>query len=180
MLEASFNGRVDYQSPFDAVARGACRGIVVPILQHDYALESYNRAKKVYEFEPLFEMGTEFPTPPEAPVRKWGTGSRDGQTEIEMKIFEVSQVTRRDLEKSLVDVEGRLQDETKVTTERSYVCLNRDNPTFILAEPPVNLKRDSERFLCLFSVDGHRRLLVTVLDNLTGKTLLKDHPVVRL
>ena len=50
----------------------------------------------------------------------------------------------------------------------------------IIADPPVNLKRDTKRFLCSFQVDGHRRLLVTVLDNLSGKTLLKDHPVVRL
>jgi hypothetical protein len=87
---------------------------------------------------------------------------------------------RRGLEISLVDVEGALQDNCQVSTEFASVCLNPDRPTFIVADPPVNLQRDQKRFLCSFWVDGHRRLLVTVLDNLTGKTLLKDHPVVRL
>ena len=79
-----------------------------------------------------------------------------------------------------VDAEGVIQQESQVSTAFAHICLNRDNPTFIVAEPPLNLVRDPKRFLCTFWVDGHRRLLVTVLDNLTGKTLLKDHPVVRL
>ena len=87
---------------------------------------------------------------------------------------------RRELNVALVDAEGVLREESQVASEFAHICLNRDTPTFIVADPPVNLRRDPKRFLCSFWVDGHRRLLVTVLDNLTAKTLLKDHPVVRL
>jgi hypothetical protein len=179
LLAASFDSRVDYQSPFDAVARGACLGVVAPILQHDYAIESYNRQQQKYEFAPLFKIGTEFPTPPDA-VRLWARGSYEAMTRIGLKIFEVSRMHKRTLEAALVDEDGVLRQDSQVVSEFAHICLNRDNPTFIVADPPVNLQRDQKRFLCSFWVDGHRRLLVTVLDNLTGKILLKNHPVVRL
>jgi len=178
VLEELFDSRVDYQSPFDAVARGACRGVVVPILQHDYAIESYNRGMQKYEFTPLFKIGTEYPTPPEA-IRLWARGSYEAMTRIGLKIFEVSRMKQRKLEAALVDADGVLREESQVTSEFAHICLNRDNPTFIVADPPVNLQRDQKRFLCSFWVDGNRRLLVTVLDNLAGKTLLKNHPGVR-
>jgi molecular chaperone DnaK (HSP70) len=185
LLAEQFDGKVEYQSPFDAVARGGCRGAdgIVPILQHDYAIESYSREKKAYEFAPLFKIGTEFPTPhenEEDKVRLWARGSYDGMTRIGIKIFEVSRMKKRGLEVSMVDGQGAIREETRVASEFSHVCLNQGNPTFILADPPVNLQRDGQRFLCSFWVDGHRRLLVTAIDNMTGKPLLRDHPVVRL
>ena len=180
VLTETFDSRVEAQNPFGAVSLGACRGIVLPILQHDYAIESYNRQKQRYEFAPLFRIGTEYPTKPADAVRLWGRGAYDGSTRIGLRIFEVSRMRRRVGSESIFDEAGRLRDDTRVESEFEHVCLNRDNPTFIVADPPVNLERDKKRFLCTFSVDGHRRLLVTVLDNLGGKTLLKDHPVVRL
>lgn len=178
-LEERFVGKVDYQNPFDAVVRGACQGLVVPILQHDYAIESFDPRRREYEFKPLFSGGTGYPTRPGA-VRFWARGSYNGMTRIGVKIYEVSAMKRRNLEVSLVDWEGALQDPSRVQTDCQYVCLNRDNPTFILADPPVNLERDGRRFLCAFHVDGQRRLLICVRDNLAQKTLLEDHPVVRL
>lgn len=180
LLADEFDDRVEGQSPFEAVARGACRGTVLPILQHDYAIESYNRDKKRYDFQPLFKIGMEFPTAPDEPIRLWGRGACDGSTRIGLKIFEVSRMRRAGAGGSIFDEAGRLRDETRVESDFEHICLNRDNPTFIVADPPVNLQRDARRFLCSFSVDGHRRLLVTVLDNMGGQTILKDHPVVRL
>ncbi len=87
---------------------------------------------------------------------------------------------RRRTSGSMFDERGRIKEDTRVETDFEHVCLNTANPTFIIADPPLNLKRDTKRFLCSFRVDGHRRLLVTVADNLGGATLLKDHPVVRL
>lgn len=179
LLQGYFDGRVDLQSPFDAVACGACRGVVAPILQHDYAIESYNSQRKEYEFKQLFKIGTDYPTRKDA-VKLWARGSYDGMTRIGLKIFEVSRMKRRKLESSMINEKGEIVEESRVATEFQYVCLNVGNPTFILADPPVNLRRDQNRFLCSFGVDGHRRLLMTVLDNLHGKTLLQDHPVVRL
>jgi len=178
--DLDFKGKVEFQSPFSAVARGACHGIVAPILQHDYAIESYSDQKKDYEFVPLFKIGTDYPTRHDA-VKLWACGSFNGMTRIGLKIFEVSRMKRRRLESSIMDERGVLQDEeSRVATEFRYVCLNAGNPTFVTADPPVNKERDRQRFLCSFWVDGHRRLLVTVLDNFKGKTLMQDHPVVRL
>ncbi len=179
LLLDCFDSRAVLASPFDAVARGACGGAVVPILQHDYAIESYNRQKQEYEFAPLLKMGTEYPTPRDF-VKLWARGSYEAMTRIGLKVFEVSRMKRRKLAGSLVDADGVIRQESQVSTEFAHICLNRENPTFIVADPPVNLQRDQKRFLCSFWVDGHRRLVVTVLDNMTGKTLLKDHPVVRL
>ena len=180
MLRECFDGRVEFASPFDAVARGACMGIVAPILQHDYAIESYNREKDAYEFKPLFKSGTEYPTPADLPRRLMIRGSVEGQTRLGIRIFEVSQVKRMQLSEGMVDEQGAIKEESRVATDVSYICLNRANPTFIVADPAVSLDRDKERFQCSFQVDGQRRLLVSVLDKQTGRPLLKEHPVVRL
>ena len=178
-LQEAFGSRLGIENPFDAVVRGACQGIVVPILQHDYAIESFNRSTRDYEFKPLFRVGTSYPTPANA-VRFWARGSYNGMTRIGIKIFEVSQMKRRSLDVSLVDWEGALRDTSQVNTENHYICLNRESLTFIIADPPVDLDRDEKRFLCSFTVDGQRRLLVTVSDQLNDRELLREYPVVRL
>lgn len=179
-LTETYRDRVVFDQPFDSVARGACRGVVEPVLQHDYAIESYNRDLKRFEFKPLFGIGSEYPTGKDSGIRRWGKGSCEGQTRIGLKIFEVSQMKRRALDTSIVDESGRLQAASRVSTDQQYICLNPDNPTFIVADPPINMDRDKQRFLCEFAIDGNRRLLVTVVDHLTGKALLREHPVVRL
>ena len=179
MLGDAFEGRILQTNPFDAVVRGACRGLVVPLLQHDYAIESYDKERKRYEFRPLFPMGTTYPTA-EGAVKLWARGSYDGMTRIGINIFEVSRLGRRTLDRSLVDAEGVLQASSNVVSDYQHICLNTKNPTFIVADPPIQTARDTKRFLCAFRVDGNRHLRVSVLDQLTGKSLLSDHAVVRL
>jgi len=179
LLTEAFDSRVVYDRPFDTVVRGACRGIVEPVLQHDYAIESFSRERGRYEFKPLFKIGTEYPTAPGA-VRLWAKGTSNGMTRIGLKIFEVSRMKRGNLAGSIIGADGRIQEASRVASEYEYICLNEHDPTFIVADPPVNLDRDKQRFLCSLGIDGHRRLIVTVLDNLTGKVLMQDHPVVRL
>jgi molecular chaperone DnaK (HSP70) len=179
LLDEAFRDKVEYDHPFDCVVRGACRGVVLPILQHDYAIESYNRDQKRYEFKPLFKIGTEYPTTPEA-IRFWSNGSTDGQTRVGLLIYEVSRMKRRSVDEAMVDAEGRIRSSPRVTTDYEHICLNPDNPTFIVADPPINRERDKQRILCSFEIDGNRRLLVTAVDNLAGKTVLRGHPVVRL
>lgn len=179
ILERTFPDNLEYDHPFDCVVRGACRGVVSPVLQHDYAIESYNREGQRFEFKPLFKIGTEFPTRPDA-IRFWSNGSTDGQTRVGLHIYEVSRMKRRAATQAQVDAEGRILAATKVATDYEHICLNPDNPTFIIADPPINRERDKQRFLCSFEVDGHRRLLVTATDHLTGKPVLVKHPVVRL
>ncbi len=179
-LTSEFDSRVDLERPFDAVARGACRGVVLPFLQHDYAIEGFSRSQNRYVFTVLFKSGDEYPTDPQAPVQLWLPGSVEGQTRLGLFIYEVSKMKRRDATGPIIGEDGRLCGTSRVQTQFEYRCLNRKSPTFIVADPPVNLERDKKRFLCSFRVDEHRRLLVTVIDNLTSKTMLKDHPVVRL
>ena len=179
LLEQAFPDKVVFDHPFDCVVRGACRGLVMPILQHDYAIESYNRDKRQYEFKELFKIGAEYPTPAQA-VRFWCTGSTDGQTRVGLLIYEVSRMQKRRLEEALVDELGRIRQSKNVTTDYEHLCLNPDNPTFIAADPAISRERDKRRFLCSFEIDGNRRLLVTAVDQLTGRTVLVKHPVVRL
>ena len=177
-LMETFPGKVRAQNPFDALVRGACRGAVAPILQHDYAIESYDRELRAFEFQPLFRAGTEYPTPPPG-VRLWAKGSCDGMSRIGIKVFEVSRM-KRALATSLVEEDGTIREDSRVSSDYRTVCLNASNPTFIAADPPVDLARDARRFLCSFRVDASRRLLVSVLDTLQRRKLLADHPVVRL
>jgi molecular chaperone DnaK (HSP70) len=179
LLAELFGGKVEFDHPFDCVVRGACRGIVEPVLQHDYAIESYHRESQRFEFKPLFKIGTEFPTPTDA-IRFWCNGSTDGQTRVGLLIYEVSRMKRRALDRSMVDDAGRIRQSVKVATEYEHICLNPDNPTFVAVDPAIVRERDKQRILCSFEVDGNRRLLVTATDMLTGKPLLVKHPVVRL
>ena len=188
-LRETFGDRIHYERPFDCVARGACGGTVVPVLQHDYALESFDPETGNYGFKPLFESGTEYPTRNGQAKRRGVGGAFDGQTEIELLVFEVSSLVRRDLGVAIVDDAGRLQDRTRVTTHSEYICLNRNTPTCIPADPPVNIAREGElkrdgrpvkRFGCHFAIDDSGRLVVDVVDRLTGREIYKQHPVVRL
>ncbi|MBM4089558.1 MAG: Hsp70 family protein [Planctomycetes bacterium] len=182
LLVERFGDRAVLQRPFDAVARGACPEREVDfILQHDYSLKGYNPERRDHEFKPLFTIGTEYPTPRDG-VRKAIGGTADGQTRCGLLIYEVSGMTRRSGPMRLGLGGEILQDDADQQADGQFVHvpLNQDNPTFIVADPPIAAQRDKRRFLCSFWVDGHRRLLVTVLDTLTGNTLLKDHPVVRL
>ena len=177
-LQDTFAERLQVQNPFSAMVEGACRGEVAAVLQHDYAIESYSPTSKTFEFKPLFAAGSDYPTAKDGP-RLWARGSYDGMTRIGIQIFEVSRL-KRNLGDSLVSEDGNLKAMSRVSSEYRYVALNAENPTFIVADPPVELARDAKRFLCAFQVDANRHLLVTVLDTLTRKTLLDGHSVVRL
>ena len=183
LLDRAFPGKVEYGSPFDAVARGACKGLVDSRLAHDYAIESYNSKSGTYEFMPLFESGTEYPTDEE--VAFWANVAFDGQTRMAPKIFEVSQVRKRDRINGVIfDEHGDVKKEaaSKVRTEMRHQCLNDREPTYIIPKPPVMKSRDGKRFRLRFTVDGQRRLLLTVEDHHpdVGGEILTGHPVVRL
>ena len=50
--------------------------------------------------------------------------------------------------------------------------------TFIQADPPA--ARGEPRFEARFSIDREKRLCVTVRDLLSGKTLMREAPLVKL
>ena len=182
LLDARFPGRVEYANPFDAVARGACQGLVTPILAHDYAIASYNEKSGQTEFVTLFKTGTEFPTDYE--VRLWATIAFDGQTRLAPLIYEVSQLKRRLQDGILYDEKGNPlpQLALKIATEFIHQCLNDANRVYIIPKPPVVKARDQKRFRCRFRIDEKRRLLLTVEDHHpeVGREILTDQVVVRL
>lgn len=71
----------------------------------------------------MFSIGTEYPT--SDIVRYRCNGANDGMTRISLKIFEVSQMKRRNLGESLVTADGALRDDSRVASEYQYICLNR-------------------------------------------------------
>jgi molecular chaperone DnaK len=178
LLRGIFGDLVEPARPFDAVVTGACRGVVAPVLQHDYSIEAYDPDRREYVFRPLLRIGAEYPTGPGA-VKFWLKGPYDGSSRVGLKIFEVSQV-RRNAGRVIYDAEGRPEEQTRVATDREHVCLNGDNVTFVGIDPPYSKERDQRRLHASFQVDGNRRLLVTVVDHHAQTTLLRDHPVVRL
>jgi hypothetical protein len=177
LLCGLFGDIVEPARPFDAVVTGACMGVVAPVLQHDYSIEAYDPAGRAYVFRPLLSTGAEYPTGPDA-VKFWLKGPYSGSGRVGLKIFEVSQV--RQMAGVAYDEEGRPMQQARVATDRQHVCLNADNVTFVGIDPPYDKDRDQRRLHAAFQVDGNRRLLVTVVDHLAQKTLLRDHPVVRL
>jgi len=203
MLHERFNGQVEFQSPFDAVGRGACRWDVSPFLQHDYAIKGWKPDKQQFEFLPLFSIGTEYPTSKDK-VRVKLRGTSDVQIRLGLEIFEVSRMKRRRLDQAMVDASGALREEVAVASDFQHRSLNPGEKTlFVIADPPYvkakdrdGKERDADRFPCAFWVDGQRRLLVTVVDRFYGapewlaqhpewspyggKPLLINHPVVRL
>jgi len=180
LLNERFTAPVECQNPFDAVARGACRGDVSTVLQHHYAIESYNPDTKTAAREVLFRRGQAYPTKPEETQTRLARGVYEDQERVALVVWEVMGNPAPNHALGLVDEHGRIRPEVNMGQDQRLECLNQDNPTFILAQPPVNLNRDRGRFLCRFSVDGQRRLLVTVQDNFSGKQLYLNHPVVRL
>jgi molecular chaperone DnaK (HSP70) len=170
LLELEFPGKVRYRNPFDAVAQGACRGLTVPKLLHDYALESHDPKTGKPTLVPLFRAGTVFPTDTQ---EVWAQITFDGQTEIVPKVFEVSHVPKRSgLFRREHAHDGGLDGES--------TWINRTIKTRIVPDPPAVKARDAERFLCQFSINTHKHLLLTVRDCRTGRTMLERHMVVRL
>ena len=182
LLQQRFGERLEYAHPFDAVAQGACQGIVLPILQHDYAIESRDPKSKRPVFKPFLRQGTEYPTSPDESIHFTARGSYDGQQTIGVKVYEVSQLRRRSLGTSIVGADGVLRSDSGVISDLEYILLNAKSATYITADPKILLARDRDRFQCRFCVDGNRRLLITVEDYYHNppKLVMKDYPVVRL
>ena len=155
---------------------------MLPILQHDYAIESRDPKTKRPVFKPFLRQGTEYPTLPDEAIHFTARGSYDGQQTIGVKVYEVSQLRRRSLDTSIVGADGVLRSDSGVNTDREYILLNAKSATYITAMPEIALARDRDRFQCQFRVDGNRKLLITVEDYYHNppKLIMKDYPVVRL
>lgn len=182
-----FGERVMFHRPLDAVALGAAAfvsGIAFyDHIQHDYALRYYNREKGEHDYFAIVQAGTEYPS--NGPIRTVTvSGSYDEQEFLGLEIYEIGrkEVVREGKGAALdlvFDPSGAARFQKRQEADiTSTFWVNEKNPTFIHAYPKA--KRGDKRFPVQFSIDGNKRLCVTVRDVRTGRMLLQDHPVVKL
>lgn len=179
--------KVQVDHPLDAVARGAARFVagvdLVDHVQHDYAIRWMNPATSDYDYHVLVRRGTRYPAP-EPVARLTVKASYAGQVELGIAIYELSERLGSEPERSMelvFDPSGGARvvpvsiDEQE---RRRMTWLNEQSPTFLSATPPA--QEGESRFAVEFSVDAHKRLLITARDLRTGEVTHQSHPVVKL
>lgn len=182
-----FGSRVRFHRPLDAVALGAAAFVhgvdFSDHIQHDYALKHYNRMKGEHDYALIIPAGTPYPS--EGFVKEViVSASYDDQEFLGLEIYEIgrkecfscSDGPQLDL---VFDPDGgaRFQKREDVAV-RSRFCVNENCPTFIRAEPKA--VRGEKRFPVQFSIDGNKRLCVTVRDKKTGRLLMDRSPLIKL
>ena len=179
--------RVRLDRPLDAVARGAAAfaagAEVSDHIQHSYALRYVNREKGDYDFRPLVARGTSYPSA-DSIARVSIKASYDGQTRLGLAIFEMAELRpgeRAATFELIFDPSGapRISEVAPADeTERSAFWMNERTPTFLVLDAPAT---QGERcFDVVFRIDANKRLTLTAVDVRTGRTTLRDFPVVRL
>ena len=152
-------------------------------IQHDYALRFYDRAKGDHDYKVIVPAGTAYPTG-KSIAGLTIKASHDDQEFLGISVYEVgkkescarAEGAPLDL---IYDASGcaRFQEREDARISSAF-WVNEKCPTFIHAQPKA--KKGEKRFPVEFTVDGNKRLCVTVRDNETGKTIFKDHPVIKL
>ncbi len=182
-----FGNRVRAHRPLDAVALGGAAFVhgvdFYDHIQHDYTLRYYNRERGDHDYVLIVPSGTPYPT--DGPIRTVNvSASYDDQEFLGLDIYEVGRrecftggdTPQLDL---VFDPSGaaRFQERQELDIVGRF-WVNEKCPTFIQALPRA--KRGDKRFPVQFSIDGNKRLCVTVRDLRAGKIMLKDHPLVKL
>lgn len=178
--------KVMLSNPLDAVARGGAAFVAgvdfYDHIQHDYALRYFDREKGDYDDKILVKRGTNYPT--ESIARLTIKASHDGQEHLGLAVFELGQQYQSNRNNNIelvFDPNGsaRLSSiNADVTENRSYFWMNEKSPTFLSTSSLV--KRGEKCFQIEFSIDGNKRLLITVKDLKTGKLTHKNYPVIKL
>lgn len=182
-----FGRRVKFHRPLDAVVLGAAAFVhgvdFYDHVQHDYALRYYNRQRGEHDYLMIVPAGTPYPTVGfirEVMVR----ASYDEQEFLGLEIYEIGRKEcfscgdgpQLDL---VFDPSGAARFQKREEPEvMSRFWINEKSPTFIHATPKA--KRGEQRFPVQFSIDGNKRLCVTVRDTRAGKILMEHHPLIKL
>jgi molecular chaperone DnaK len=182
-----FGQRVKTHRPLDAVALGAAAFVAGAAfydhVQHDYALRYYNREKAEHDYMTIVRAGTPYPSNGSI-CQVTVKASYDDQEYLGLEIYEIGSKgcltsgngPMLDL---VFDPSGAARFRKRADPELTGLFwLNEKCPTFIRAEPKA--RRGDQRFPVQFSIDGNKRLCVEVKDLLTGKILMKDHPLIKL
>ncbi len=178
--------RVFHQHPFDAIARGAAAfaaGVdFFDHIQHDYAIRYINSESGKYDYHPLVQRGTPYPTE-NSVARLSVKAAFDGQKQLGLAIFEMGdpKTARREGVELIFDPGGAARivpisaDDHE---QRTLFWMNEHSPTFLQANPPAS--RGEARFDVEFFIDHNKRLTITARDVITGKQVYNQFPVVRL
>ncbi|OQY48090.1 MAG: heat-shock protein Hsp70 [Anaerolineaceae bacterium 4572_78] len=179
--------KVLFNRPLDAVARGAAAFVAgvdfYDHIQHDYGIRYFNRQKNAYDYRTIVERGTPYPSN-EPIIDLTIKAAYDGQTELGLPIYEMSEQRTRPEEQPMelvFDPSGTARLMT-ITAEddvhRTRFWMNEHNPTFLTANPPA--QQSEKRFQIYFSIDSNKRLLINTHDLITDRMIHKDYPVVKL
>lgn len=154
---------VHCESPFEAVARGACRYAGEDLNQklvHDYCLRSWDREAGDYVLVPVVPRGTAYPT--EGTVsNKYINAACEGATRLGLVVTERSVMVRPE---TVYEIEGGSLKPVQML-RREDIALRQMNPgdsEFIHADPPCAL--GEKRFVAGFGVDANKRLTLSLKD----------------
>jgi molecular chaperone DnaK (HSP70) len=185
-VKQMFGELVSGHRPLDAVVRGAAKfGAGVDFfdhIQHDYAIRYYNRSKGEHDFKLVIPSGAAYPT--NGPVAKiMVSASYDDQEYLGLELYEVGNGINATCKGAQLDLVFDPQGCARFLERRSSemvgkLWINENCPTFIHAEPKA--RRGERRFPVEFSIDGLKRLCVTVRDLGSNRIILQDHPVIKL
>ncbi len=171
--------KIRAENPFGAIALGAlqlAQGFELKdFLYHSYGIRYWHRRDKRHAWHPIIPAGQPYPTA--EPIELLLGASVENQPSVELIIGELGTQTSS----TEVYFDGdRLVTRTLDNGEAAVQPLNdRDGArTIATLSPPGIPGRD--RLKLLFSVDGQRRLRLTVEDLLTQQILLKDAIVAEL
>lgn len=166
MLRLQFGpDKLRLDRPLEAVAAGAA-GIaggreLHDHVQHDYAIRHVDPRSGRFEFEPLVEAGTDYPT--EEPVRTLTIKAiHEGQEQLGLAVYELAHATARDGQSDLEIVFDETGGARTVALtpqqkdEWAMVWLNEDNLTFLEAKGPA-AHAGVDRFRLDFRVDSQKR-----------------------
>lgn len=177
LMERFGSSKVWWDSPFDAVVKGAAifgAGLLVEqIVHHDYAVRLFNDQTDRREYELLVPRGTGYPTK-DALVSRVYTLAK-GQFEFRVPIYEIGYSGRRSVPWTHRK-DGQFWQPKGTDEERAVICLNVGD--MIRVSPPGDGIR--ARLRMNLAIDAGRHLVLTITDLLTGKTLRKDEKVVQL
>lgn len=171
--------------PLGAVARGAAviaGGLhIYDFIQHSYAIRYTDPASGNYAFRTIVPKGTKYPVEKaSAPLRL--KASYEGQQRFGIAIFELQESSVPGISSEIFfgsdgSVHVMPLTEAEAGAEKRF-WMNEKNPLFLSAENTA--KRGIPQFEISFDIDENKMLLINASDLLTGRTVLKKHPVVRL
>ena len=186
-LESRFPAESVIQGePLGAVARGAAviaGGMhIYGFIQHDYAIRTVDPGTGNYTFRPLIRKGTPYPEKQITRGMKL-KAAWDGQTRFGIALYEIREETGRSGEGNEIffDTDGSVHvmplTDDEVRSEQLF-WVNEQNPLFLCTDQPA--AGGEPCFEVSFGISENKMLTVTASDIRTGKTIINDHPVIRL